>query len=139
MVVVCTLCGDDAVEVNVDRDHINGGGSAIPRVGDVIATNGEASVIGIGFLRTIVDAHASVRDIFLLINREVLLSDEDYHVSAFANAGDALGKGTKFDHVGLAPELFVLGVDEKVAHFHEGAGVGVEGRIENFFPRELPT
>ena len=65
------------------------------------------------------------------------MSDEDYCVGAFANAGDALGKATKFDCVGHAPEFFVLGVDTKVAHFHEGAGVGVEDGIENF-PRELP-
>ncbi len=65
------------------------------------------------------------------------MSDEDYHVGAFANAGDALGKATKFDCVGLAPEFFVLGVDKKVVHFHEGTGVGVEDGIENF-PRELP-
>jgi hypothetical protein len=40
------------------------------------------------------------------------------------DAGDALGKATKFDCVGLAPEFFVLGVDKKVVHFHEGASVG---------------
>jgi hypothetical protein len=45
---------------------------------------------------------------------------------------------TKFDCVELAPEFFVLGVDEKMAHFHEGAGVGDEDGIENF-PRELLT
>jgi hypothetical protein len=45
---------------------------------------------------------------------------------------------TKFNRIGLAPEFFVLGLDEKVAHFHEGTGVGVEDSIENF-PRESPT
>ncbi len=131
------FCGDDTVEVNFDRD-VNSGGTAISRVDDAIATNGEASAIGIGLLRTIVDAHASVCDVFLLVDWDIVLSDEDYCVGAFANAGDALGKKTKFNCVGFAPEFFVLRVDEKVAHFHEGAGVGVEDGIENF-PRELPT
>ncbi len=86
----------------------------------------------------IVDAHTSIHDVFALVNRDIVLSDEDDRVGAVANAGDALGKATKFDCVGLAPEFFVFGVDEKMAHFHEGAGVGVEDVIENF-PRELPT
>jgi hypothetical protein len=80
----------------------------------------------------IVDAHSSVRDVFLLVDQDVVSSDEDYRVGAFANAGDALGNATKFDCVGLAPEFFVLGVDKKVAHFHEGASVGVENGIDNF-------
>ncbi len=130
--VGCTLCEDNAVEVNFDCDHVNGGGTTIPGVGDAIVANGEASAIGIGLLRTIVDAHATLHDIFASIDQDVVLSNEDYHVGAFANAGDALGKATKFDHVGLAPEFFVLRVDKKVAHFHEGAGVGVEDGIENF-------
>jgi hypothetical protein len=66
------------------------------------------------------------------------LSNEGNHVGVLANAWDALSKATQFDHVGLAPEFFVLGVDKKVAHFHEGASVGVEDGIENFL-RELPT
>jgi hypothetical protein len=124
--------------VNFDHDHVNGGGTAIPGVGDGIAANGEASAIRIGLLRMMVDAHASVRDVFLLVDWNVVSSDEDYRVGAFANAGDALGKATEFDPVGLAPVFFILGVDKKVAHFHEGASVGVENGIENF-PRESPT
>jgi hypothetical protein len=124
--------------MNFDRDHVNGGGTTIPGIGDAIAANGKANVIGIGFLRTIVEAHASVRDVFASVNRDVVSSDEDNRVGAIANAGDALGKGTKFDCVGLAPEFFVLGVDKKVAHIREGAGFGVEDGVENFL-RESPT
>jgi hypothetical protein len=124
--------------VNFDRDHVNRGGTAIPRVGDAIAANGEASAIGISLLRMIVNAHASVHDVFLSVDWDVILSDEDYCVGACANTRDALGKVTKFDCVGLAPEFFVLGVDEKVVHFHEGASVGVQDGIENF-TRELLT
>jgi len=86
----------------------------------------------------IVDTHASVHDVFALVNWDVIVSDEDNCVGAIANAGDALGKATKFNCVGLAPEFFVFGVVEKMAHFHEGAGDGVEDGFENF-PRELPT
>ncbi len=124
--------------MNFDHDHVDGGGTAIPGVGDAIAAKGEASAIGIGLLRMIVDAHASVQDVFLSVDWDVFSSDKDYCVGAFANAGDALGKATEFNRVGLSPEFFVLGVDEKMAHFHEGAGVGVEDGIENF-PRESPT
>jgi hypothetical protein len=124
--------------VNFDRDHVNGGATAIPGVDDAIATNGEASAIGIGLLRTIVDAHTSICDIFLLVDWDIILSNEDYCVGAFANARDALGKATEFDCVGLAPEFFVLGADEKVRHFHEGVGAGVEDGIANF-PRKSPT
>jgi hypothetical protein len=104
----------------------------------VIAANGKASLIGIGPLRAIVDAHASVHDVFASVDWDVVLSDEDNRVGAVANAGDALGKVTEFDCVGLALEFFVFGVDKKMMHFHEGAGVGVEDGIENF-PRKLLT
>ncbi len=70
--VACTLSEEDAVEMNFDRDHVNGGGTAIPGIGDAITTNGEASAIGIGLLRMIVDAHASVRDVFALVDRDVV-------------------------------------------------------------------
>ncbi len=80
----------------------------------------------------------SVGDVLVSVDRNVILSNEDDCVGAFANAWDALGKATKFDCVGFAPELFVLGVDKKVAHFHEGASVSVEDGIENF-ARESTT
>ncbi len=104
----------------------------------MIAADGEVSVIGISLLRTIVDAHVPVCDVFESVDWDVVLSNEDDCFGAFANAWDALGKATEFDCVGLAPEFFVLGVDKKVAHFHEGASVSVENGIENF-ARELPT
>jgi hypothetical protein len=135
--VVCTLCGDDAVEVNLNCDHVDGGGTAIPGIGDAIAVNLEASAIWISLLRMIVDAHVPVCDVFVS-DRDVVLSNEGNCVGALANARDALGKATEFDCVGLAPEFFVLGVDKKVAHFHEGTSVSVEDGIENF-ARELQT
>ena len=136
MAVARTLCGDNTVEVNFDCDHVHGGGTAIPGIDDAIAANSKASAIGIGLLRAIVDEHTSVRDIFVSVDWDIVLSDEDDCVGAIANARDALGKATVFDCVGLAPEFFVFGVDKKMAHFHEGAGVGVEEGTENF-SREL--
>ncbi len=124
--------------MNFDHDHVNGGGATIPRIGDATAANGKASAIGIGLLRVIFDTHLSVGDVFGLVDQDVVASDEDDCVGTVANARDALGKATEFDCVGLAPEFFVLGVDKKVAHFHEGAGVGVEDGIENI-PWELST
>ncbi len=62
--VACTLCGDDTVEMNLDCDHVDGGGTGIPGIlGDAIAANGEASAIGISLLRMIVDTHPSIGDI----------------------------------------------------------------------------
>ncbi len=52
----------------------------------------------------------SVHDVFALVDRDIVLSDEDNCVGAVANAGDALGKATMFDHVGLAPEFLYLGL-----------------------------
>jgi hypothetical protein len=130
--VACPFCGDDAAEVNFYHDHVNGGGTAMPGVSDAFATNGEASGIRIGLLRMIVDAHASVCDVFLSVDWDIILSHEDYCVGACADARDALGQATEFNCVGLAPEFFVLGVDEKVAHFHEGAGVVIEDGMEKF-------
>ncbi len=124
--------------MNFDRDHVRGGDTAFPGIGDAIAANNKASAIRIGLLRAIVDAHMSVRDVFALVDRDVVLSDEDNRVGAIANARDSLGKATEFNCVGLAPEFFVFGVDKKMGHFHEGAGVHVEDSIENF-PRELLT
>jgi hypothetical protein len=72
----------------------------------------------------------------MLVDWDAVSSNEDDRVGALANAWDALGKAAKFDHVGLAPEFFVLGVDEKVVHFHEGTSVGFAVGIENF-AREL--
>jgi hypothetical protein len=103
----------------------------------LIATDGKVSVIGIGLLRTIVDAHVPVCDVFALVNQDVILSNEDNRFGALGNAWDALGKATKFDCVVLAPEFFVLGVDKKVVHFHEGTSVSVENGIENFARESL--
>ncbi len=124
--------------MNLDCDHVNGGGTAIPGIGDAIAANNEASAVGISLLRTMVDAHAPMRDVFVSVNWDIISSNEDNCVGALANAWDALGKATKFDCVGLTPEFFVLVVDKKVVHIHEGTSVGVEDSIENFL-RELLT
>ncbi len=70
--VARTFCGDSAVEMDFDRDHVHGGGTAIPRTGDMIATNGNASAIGIGLLKAIVDAHAFVCDVFASFNQDVV-------------------------------------------------------------------
>ena len=81
--------------MNLDCDHVSSGGTAIPGIGDAIATDGEASAIGIGLLRTIVDAHVPIRDVFVLVDWDVVLSNKDNCVGALANAWDALGKVTK--------------------------------------------
>jgi hypothetical protein len=81
--------------MNLDCDHVHGWGTAIPGIRDAIAADGEVSAIGIGLLRTIVDAHTPVRDIFVLIDWDVVSSNVDNPVSGLAIAWDALGKVTK--------------------------------------------
>jgi hypothetical protein len=95
--------------MNLDCDHVDGGGTTIPGIGDTIAAESEANSIGIGLLMTIVDVHMPVCDVFALADRDVILSIEDDRVGALANAWDDLGKANEFNCVGLAPEFFVLG------------------------------
>ncbi len=106
--ILCTLCGDDTVEMNLDCDHVNDGGITTPGIVEMIAANCEASAIGIGLFRTIVDAHAPVFDVFALVDQDLFLSNEDNCFCALANAWNAMGKAIRFDCVGLAPEFFVL-------------------------------
>jgi hypothetical protein len=74
--------------MNFDCDHFNGGGTTIPGIGDVITTNVEASAIGIGLLRILVDPHASVCDVFALVDDwDVVLSDEGNCFDAIAIPG----------------------------------------------------
>jgi hypothetical protein len=59
--------------MNLDCDHVNGGGTAIPSIGDAIATDCEVSAVGIGLLRTIVDAHVPIHDVFTSVDWDVIL------------------------------------------------------------------
>jgi hypothetical protein len=106
----CTLCGNNAVETNLDCDHVGSGGNPIPGIHDAFAADSEASAIGICLFTMIVDAHAPVCDVVRLVDQNVVLFNEDDRVGALTNAWDALGKVTGFDCVGLAPGSLYLGL-----------------------------
>ena len=106
--------------------------ATIAGVGDMIATNGESSVVRDSLFGSLIDADVAICNIFALLEWDIILSSENNCVGAIACTWDALGKATKFGCVGLAPQFLVLGVDEKVAHFHVHASVIVEDSIENF-------
>jgi hypothetical protein len=117
--------------MNFDSDHVDGRGATVAGIGDGVSSDCESRAIGISFLGLIVYAHTSVRDILSSLEWYIVLSDEYNCVGACALAGDALGKAAEFCCVGLAPKIFVFGVDEEVAHFHECACFGIEDGIEN--------
>jgi hypothetical protein len=74
-----------------DRCHVNSRRVAVAGVVDPVAAYSEASLIGVVLLWVIVDAHASICDVFLSVDWDIVSSDEDYCVCACANARDALG------------------------------------------------
>jgi hypothetical protein len=73
-----------------DSDHFDSRHAAVAGVVDPVAAYCEASLIGVVLLWAIVDAHASIRDIFDLVNGDLLLLYENYGVSSFANSSYSL-------------------------------------------------
>ena len=69
-----------------DRDHVNSRHAAVAGVVDPVAAYSETSLIGVVLLWVIVDAHASMRDVFDLVNGDLIPSYETYGVSSFADS-----------------------------------------------------
>ena len=69
-----------------DRDHVNSRRAAVAGVVDPVAAYSEASLIVVILLWAIVDAHASIRDIFDLVNGDLVPPYENYGVSSFADS-----------------------------------------------------
>ncbi len=69
-----------------DRDHVDSRRAAVAGVVDPVAAYSEGSSIGVVLLWAIVDAHASICDIFDLVNGDLVLSNENYGVSSFADS-----------------------------------------------------
>ncbi len=69
-----------------DHDHVYSRRAAVTWVVDPVATNSEASLIGVILLWVIVDAHAFIPDIFDLVNGDLVSSYENYGVSSFAGS-----------------------------------------------------
>ncbi len=69
-----------------DHDHVDSRHAAVAGVVDPVAAYSEASLIGVVLLWAVVDAHASIRDIFDLVNGDLVPSCENYGVSSFADS-----------------------------------------------------
>jgi hypothetical protein len=69
-----------------DRDHVDSRHATVAGVVDPVATYSEVSSIGVVLLCVIVDAHASIRDVFDLVNGDLVLSYKNYGVSSFADS-----------------------------------------------------
>ena len=69
-----------------DRDHVDSRHAAVAGVVDPVAAYSEASLIGVVLLWAIVDAHASIRDVFDLVDGDLVPSYENYGVSSFADS-----------------------------------------------------
>ncbi len=96
---VCTLGRDDTVEVELDRDHVNGGRSAVSGDVESVTANGESLAIGVILFGTIVCTDASICDVLELFEWDFFVCDEDDGVGAFADAGNALGQAAKFSSI----------------------------------------
>jgi hypothetical protein len=63
-------------------------------------------------LQAIIHADLRICDVAFAVVRDVLVSDENDSVSAFADSGDALSEASKFLCVGFAPQFLALGVHQ---------------------------
>ncbi len=97
--VACTLGRDDTVEVELDRDHVNGGRSAVSGDVESVTANGESRAIGVILFGTIVCTDASICDVFESFEWDFVACDEGDGVGAFADTGNALGQAAKFSSV----------------------------------------
>ncbi len=96
-----------------------------------ITANGDLCVVGNLLLREIIYTDSCVHDVLFAVVWDVLALDEKDGVSTFADSGDALSKTFEFLCVGFAPQFLVLGVHQKVPHFHEVAHGFVEDSVEH--------
>ena len=69
-----------------DHDHVDSRCAAVAGVVDPVAAYCEASSIGVVLLWAIVYAHTSIRDVFDLVNGDLVPSYENYGVSSFADS-----------------------------------------------------
>ncbi len=97
--VACPLGRDDTVEVELYRDHVNGGRSTVSGDVESVTTNGESRAIGVILFGAIVCTDASICDVLELVEWDVVACDKHNGVGAFADAGNALGQAAKFRSV----------------------------------------
>ncbi len=93
--VACTLGQDDTVEVELDRDHVDGGRSAVSGDIESVTANCDLQAIGVILFGMIVCTDASICDVLESFEWNFVACDEDDGVGAFAYAGNALGQAAK--------------------------------------------
>jgi hypothetical protein len=85
--------------VELDRDHVDGGCSAVSGDVESVTANGESQAIWVILFGTIVCTDASICDILELFEWDFVACDEDNGVGAFSDAWNALGQAAKFSSI----------------------------------------
>jgi len=107
--VACTLGRDDSVEVEFDRDHVNGGRPTVSwKVDSVTAYYGEMCVIGVILFGAIVDTHTPICDVIEPGKWDFIECDRYDRIGAFAEAGNTLSQAAKFSGIRFAPKFLVF-------------------------------
>jgi hypothetical protein len=86
--------------VELYRDHVDGGRSAVSRDVESVTTNGESQAIGVSLFGMIVCTDASIcEDVLESVEWNFVACDEHDGVGAFVDAGNALGQAAKFSSI----------------------------------------
>ncbi len=85
--------------MKLDRDHVDGGCSAVSGDVESVTANGELQAIGVILFGTIVCTDASICDVLESFEWDFVACDEDDGFGAFADAGNALGQAAKFSSI----------------------------------------
>jgi hypothetical protein len=112
---LCPFGGDNTVEENLGGHHVSCWCAAIARVSDSVTTHCKADAMRVFLVRSVVGADASVGDVFLAMQRDLVVCNKDYGVGAFHGDGDSLGKATKFFTICIFPYCTVLRVFDEMA------------------------
>jgi hypothetical protein len=72
----------------------------------------DSCALGVLLLQEIFHADSRVRDVAFAVVRDVLASDENNSVGAFADSRDASNKASNILRVGFALQFLVLGVHQ---------------------------
>jgi hypothetical protein len=108
--IECVLCLNEAVEMELDSDHVNSRCVIVARVVDEIAAHSDLCAVGVLLLQAIIYTDSCLRDVAFVVMWNVLMADKNDSVSTFVDSGDVLSKTSMFLLAGFSPQLLVLGV-----------------------------
>ncbi len=85
--------------MELDRDHVYGGRSAVSGDVESVTANGESRAIGVILFGMIVCTDASICDVLESFEWDFVACDENDGFGAFADTKNALGQAAKFSSV----------------------------------------